>query len=74
MSTATGPATYTSRDGDTVDYICYKYYGTLTNLQTETVLAANPGLAAYGPVLPTGVVITLPVITVTQQQTRSILG
>lgn len=67
-------ATYTSRDGDTVDYVCYKYYGTTASLQTETVLAANPGLAALGPVLPMGVVIALPDITPQPQDIVRIFG
>lgn len=55
-------AIYTSSDGDTVDYIAWKHYGTQAGQITEQVLAANPGLAAYGPLLPAGVVITLPVV------------
>lgn len=43
-----------------VDEIAWTYYGTTDAGQTEAILAANPGLADYGPVLPSGVVITLP--------------
>lgn len=57
--------TYTTKDGDVVDDICYRYYGTLDGRVFEQVLAANPGLAARGPVLAAGVVIELPVITST---------
>jgi phage tail protein X len=53
------PATYRSKQGDVVDYICYRQYGA-TALYTEAVLAANPGLSDYGPILPAGVLITLP--------------
>jgi len=57
----TTPVTYTTIAGDMVDEICYTYYG-YTDGATELVLAANPGLAALGPILAQGVVITLPVI------------
>ena len=54
---------YLSRDGDTVDYICHKFYGSTAALQVETVLEANPGLADLGVVLPSGVKIILPAIS-----------
>jgi phage tail protein X len=54
--------TYTTKDGDVVDAIAYAYYGTLDGLVVEQLLAANNGLSDYGPILPAGVVITLPVI------------
>ncbi len=54
------PATYTTRPGDVLDSVCWTYYGTLDGRIYEQVLEANPGLAALGPVLPGGVVITLP--------------
>jgi len=50
---------YISKEGDTVDLVCYRHYG-YTAVITETVLAANPGLAALGPILPTGTEFTLP--------------
>ena len=56
------PATYTTRPGDVVDAICYAYYGTLDGRIYEQVLAANPGLADLGAVLPGGVNITLPAL------------
>jgi phage tail protein X len=40
--------------------VAWKHYGTLKGQITEQVLAANPGLADYGPILPAGVTITLP--------------
>ena len=54
--------TYTTRDGDTVDFIAWKFYGATTNLVVEAVLAANRGLADYGAKLPAGLTITLPKI------------
>jgi phage tail protein X len=56
--------TYTTKAGDVVDAVVWKYYGTRDGRITEQVLAANKGLAAYGPILPAGVVITLPSISV----------
>lgn len=53
--------TYRSQAGDMVDELCWLHYGR-TRGTVETVLAANPGLAAYGPVLPAGVLVDLPVI------------
>lgn len=54
---------YTTREGDSVDYIAWKFYGATTNQVVESVLAANRGLADNGPILPAGLVITLPEIT-----------
>ncbi len=53
---------YTTRDGDTVDAIAWRVYGSTSNQVVESVLAANAGLADYGPNLPAGVTITLPEI------------
>jgi phage tail protein X len=57
--------TYTTREGDTADYIAWKYYGTQGGQVTEQLLDANPGLAERGPLLPAGLVITLPAIDTT---------
>jgi phage tail protein X len=59
---ATGPdgvVRYATIDGDTVDDIAYGYYGENVG-HTETILKANPGLAAVGPVLPAGMVVIIP--------------
>lgn len=47
-----------SRQGDTVDSLCWQHLGSTDAV--EQVLALNPGLAALGPVLPMGTVVTLP--------------
>ena len=52
--------TWHTTDGDMLDAICRAHYG--TEAQVPAVLAANPGLAALGPVYAAGVVITLPVV------------
>ena len=46
---------------DTLDAICYRIYGTTQGV-TEQVLAANPGLADLGPLLPHGTPVTLPAL------------
>ncbi|MEQ9133315.1 MAG: tail protein X [Salinisphaeraceae bacterium] len=45
--------------GDTVDAICHRVFGTTAGV-TEATLELNPGLAALGPRLPEGTVVTLP--------------
>jgi len=49
---------YRTIDGDMVDTICKRHYG--TEAQAVAVYEANPGLAQMGPVLPKGVEINLP--------------
>lgn len=52
-------ASVIANQGDTVDAICWRYYGRTAGV-TEAVLAANPGLADLGPVIPHGTAVTLP--------------
>jgi phage tail protein X len=51
--------TVISAQGDTVDSICWDYYGRTAGV-TEAVLDANPGLADLGPIIPHGTAVTLP--------------
>lgn len=60
--------TYMTSDGDTVDYIAWKYYQTLEGRVVEQLLEANPGIADLGPVLPAGVLLTMPDIAPEQQE------
>lgn len=53
---------YRTRDGDTVDLIAFKVYGNTAGGIVERVLDANPGVADRGPVLPGGLILTLPAI------------
>ena len=55
-----------ARQGDTVDLICHRYYGTTQDV-TEAVYDANHGLAEFGPILPHGQLVTLPAIENTSQ-------
>lgn len=45
-------------DGDVLDEVCWQHYG--REDLVPTVLAANPGLAQRGPLLPAGVAVVLP--------------
>lgn len=51
--------TIRTSDGDRLDALCHRYYGRLTGA-VETVLAANPGLAAAPQPFAAGVIIALP--------------
>jgi len=48
-----------TQQNDTVDALCWRHYGRTAGL-VEAVLDANPGLADKGPVLPSGLLVTLP--------------
>lgn len=50
---------YRTRQGDTLDYICWRHYGQQSGA-VEAVLLANPGLADAGPVLALDTLIVLP--------------
>lgn len=52
--------TQRTQEGDTVDLIAWRYYGRLSGRVVEQVLAANPGLADHGPLLPAGLIVKLP--------------
>lgn len=53
---------YMTSDGDTADSIAWRYYGTQSGRVVEQLLAANPGLADRGPILPAGILVSLPEI------------
>ena len=59
---------YVTKDGETLDYICWKYYGR-TNV-VEQVLQANRHLAKLDAVLPGGVKINLPTIEEPEDTTK----
>ena len=48
-----------AQQGETLDLIINRHYGYTAGI-TEQVLNLNPGLAALGPILPTGTLITMP--------------
>ena len=53
-------ATYRTKEGDTIDYIAYQYYGHTNNLVVEKILEENQQLAEQPAVLPQGIMIILP--------------
>lgn len=53
--------TLTARQGDTLDGLIWRERG-LGIADAPAVLAANPGLAAFGATLPAGTPVTLPTI------------
>ncbi|MDV2903783.1 phage tail protein X [Grimontella sp. AG753] len=48
-----------AQQGDTLDALCDRHYGRTQGV-FEAVLAANPGLAEWGAVLPHGTAVELP--------------
>lgn len=52
-------AYYICKDGDSLDAICWKYYGQQSGA-VEQVLLANPGLATLGHRLSAGTRILMP--------------
>ncbi|STE54453.1 Tail protein X (GpX) [Escherichia coli] len=59
--------------GDTLDAICVRYYGRTEGV-VEAVLAANPGLAELGAVLPHGTAVELPDVQTAPWLKLSICG
>jgi phage tail protein X len=51
--------TVTAQQGETLDALIWRTRG-LGPSELGTVMAANPGLAALGAVLPTGTAVSLP--------------
>ena len=62
----------TARQGDTLDAICWRHYGATAGV-FEQVLAANPGLADLGAVIPHGTQVELPDIDSTSKTTTASL-
>ncbi|PPK72691.1 phage tail protein X [Methylobacter tundripaludum] len=56
---------YRTKTGDMIDAICHRYYGGSPGA-VELVYEVNRNLADHGPVLPSGVVIDLPEIPVSE--------
>ncbi len=62
--------TYITKDGDVLDAICFKYYGSTTGV-VEKVLEANRHLAELGAIFSANVKIILPDLT-PEEETESI--
>ena len=56
---------------DTVDAICWRYYGRTSGV-VEKVLDANSSISEFGPFLPMGTAVQLPEIQTQQNTTQSI--
>lgn len=55
------PEVYRAKDGDMVDEICWRFYEKGQQpLAVERVYEVNQNLAALGPKLPAGTLVTLP--------------
>lgn len=59
---------YRTREGDALDWICWKHYGAQSGA-VEAVLEANTNLAEFGEVLPAGLEITLPDLALPKAET-----
>lgn len=53
-------ATYTTRENDVLDEIVWRYYGRQDSGLVEAVLESNRNIADAGPLLPPGIVLTMP--------------
>ena len=58
---------YRTKDGDTLDQICWKHYGRTSGI-VEQVLSANRHLEEADAVLVAGIQITLPEINTQRQE------
>lgn len=50
--------------GDTIDSLCNRHLG--SSAQVEAVIELNQGIAALGPVIPNGTLVTLPDVTTSE--------
>jgi len=64
--------TIRATQGDTLDAICWRYYGRTAGV-VEQVLEANAGLASLGPVLPIGTLVRMPTVA-TQATQRDVVN
>lgn len=62
--------TYITKDGDVLDAICFKYYGSTTGV-VEKVLEANRHLAELDAIFSANVKIVLPDLT-QEEETESV--
>jgi phage tail protein X len=57
--------------GETVDQICWRVFGRSGGV-TEETYRLNTGLAAMGPLLPAGTLVTLPSTTIAPQTNQTL--
>lgn len=56
--------------GDTVNVLLFRETGRSDDEAEEALWALNPGLAEYGPILPAGVIVRLPVLEARDAKVR----
>ncbi|WP_414500062.1 MULTISPECIES: tail protein X [unclassified Zymobacter] len=59
-----------TRAGDTVNALLYRETGRSDDDAEEALWALNLGLAEYGPILPAGVIVRLPVLEARDAEVR----
>lgn len=57
-----------SRDGDSISLILYMGLGRTDDEAEKALFDVNQGLEEYGPVLPAGVVINLPELSLSEPE------
>jgi phage tail protein X len=62
---------YRSVQGDTIDLICYKYYGSVPGV-IEKVMEANPVLAESGPLIAENTLVLLPEVSAASNTISSV--
>ena len=62
---------YRTKDGDTLDAICWTHYGQQAGA-VEAVLETNPGLADSGTIFSAGVLIELPALPEPSQTIQTV--
>lgn len=64
-------ATYTTKDGDVIDEIVFRYFGATAGIVEQVLELNRPiSLADHGPVLPSGLVIMFPQIEAKPEQPK----
>lgn len=66
------PQVYSTRDGDTVELVVWRYYGRQDARLTELVLEANRHLADLGPTLSAGVRIVMPDVDLVAESRKGV--
>ncbi|BBG31076.1 tail protein X [Zymobacter palmae] len=59
-----------TRAGDTVNALLYRETGRSDDDAEEALWSLNLGLAEYGPILPAGVIVRLPVLEARDAEVR----
>ena len=61
-----------AKQGDTLDLLCHRHCGTTVNV-VEQALELNHGLADLEPILPHGLLVTLPEPTASSPTTQQLI-